>query len=296
MMRKLLLTLLLAMPLVAAAQEPEQYVFTDRLKFNEGTVPYKSGVLISNFGTDVLNPLNTEGKGYITMLDGDSMSVLIPAAGHLSAPKGMAVLNNHLFVADVGKVVVFDLKRPKAKPQIVELASDDLFANDITVVGTIVLVSVTNTGRIYGIDASNARQVSKARVVGRVEGANGMVASDGKLYVASYDPGEKPTAANVIYVCDLVESESRLTFYPLIKGLPGGQYDGIAFSEDGRTLYFSSWNGAEGGVIYCYNFEAKLHQVMDFGVKIMGPADISVAHGMIYIPDLPSSKLYRFKL
>lgn len=29
------------------------------------TYPYNGGILIANFGTEQLNPLNAEGKGYI---------------------------------------------------------------------------------------------------------------------------------------------------------------------------------------------------------------------------------------
>ena len=33
------------------------------LKFCEGTVKYKNALLVSNFGTEKLDPLNTMGKG-----------------------------------------------------------------------------------------------------------------------------------------------------------------------------------------------------------------------------------------
>lgn len=102
-------------------------VIQDGLRFCEGTVPYKNTVLVSNFGGDELDPLNTKGLGYIVSISGDNVTTLIPAAGFLSAPKGMAVLSNHLVVADVGRVAIFDLRKPKNRPTYVKLADDDLF-------------------------------------------------------------------------------------------------------------------------------------------------------------------------
>ena len=38
---------------------------TDGIRYCESTYPYEGGMLIANFGTEQLNPLNSEGKGYI---------------------------------------------------------------------------------------------------------------------------------------------------------------------------------------------------------------------------------------
>lgn len=291
--KRLSLLGILLLPLLCRAQST--MVFDQGLRFCEGSVPYKNMVLVSNFGSSELNPLNTEGKGYIASIQGDRVGILIPAAGFLNAPKGMAIYANHLFVADVGRVVVFSLKKPTQKPRYIELGKDDLFANDVAVLGELILVSVTNTGCIYAIDATDIEHLGQANKIGKVEGANGMVVSGTKLYVASYDPSEKPTSVNVIYVYDL--STPSVPFKPLIKDLVPGQYDGITLSRDGERLYFSSWTGLNGPTIYSYALSgAEPVRTLDFGVKFIGPADISVVGGEIYIPDLPASKVYRFTL
>ncbi|MEG0163131.1 MAG: hypothetical protein RR652_04275, partial [Mucinivorans sp.] len=222
-------------------------------------------------------------------------TIISAAGGYLSAPKGMAVLGNHLFVADVGRVAVFNLKKPDQRPRFIKLGKDDLFANDVAVLGELVLVSVTNTGRIYAIDASDINHLGAANKVGSVPGANGMAVSGTKLYIASYDPNEKPTKANVIYVFDVANKEAEVV--PLIKDLPAGQYDGIALSSDAQRIYFSSWTGPDGGAIYSYALLGdEPVRKLDFGVQFVGPADITIVEDMIYIPDLPKSKVYCFKL
>lgn len=291
--RRLFFLVFLCLPSFVCAQST--IVFDQGLRFCEGSVPYKNMVLISNFGSSELDPLNAEGQGYIAAIEGDQINTIIPAAGFLNAPKGMAVYANHLFVADVRRVVVFNLKKPKQKPRYVELGADDLFANDVAVLGDLILVSVTNTGRIYAIDATDVEHLGQANKIGKVEGANGMVVNGTKLYVASYDPGEKPSAVNVLYVYDL--STPKVPFKPLIKDLVPGQYDGMALSKDGERLYFSSWTGSNGPAVYSYALSGKEPvRTLDFGVKFIGPADISVVGNVIYIPDLPASKVYRFTL
>ena len=47
----------------AVSQAP--VVVQEGVRFCESTYPYDGGLLIANFGTEQLNPLNTEGKGYI---------------------------------------------------------------------------------------------------------------------------------------------------------------------------------------------------------------------------------------
>lgn len=294
-MKKWIATIVALTAVWGATAQPSRF-FDQGLRFCEGTVAYRNMLLVSNFGTEILNPLNTEGKGYIAAISGDEvLQIISPQGGWLSAPKGMAVVNHHLFVADVGKVVVFNLKKPKERPQIVKLGDEDLFANDVVAMGSLVLVSVTNTGRIYAIDATELDALGAASIVGRVPGANGMALGNGFLYVASYNPEEKSQAENVIYVCPV--GSGSLAFRPLIKGLAPGQYDGVALSDNGEKLYFTNWKGAKGGVVSSYKLDgSEPVRSIDFGVEFQGPADISIVGNHLYIPDLPASKVYRFDL
>lgn len=280
------------------------------LRFCESTLPYRSGVLVSNFGGEVLDPLNDRGCGYISYLDGQGkVHEFIAADGNLSAPKGMAIYRNHLLVADVGRVVVYDLGDlgNKEKPQVVHFAADDKFVNDIVLMDDLALVSVTNTGRVYGLDLSDIKRLAdvEPRLLGEVAGANGMLISDTTLYIASYNPHGVPQAENVIYSLNLgaggaVGGELR----PLITGLPGGQYDGIALSADGSQLYFTSWTGGTdgGGALYRYTLPGRAKIIsrvtsIDLGVGLVGPADICITkNDVLYVPDLAGSVVYSIQL
>lgn len=295
------------LPAAAAAQLPgnaqkttsgQVYTVTEGIRFNEGTLPLKNGsILLTNFGTETLNPLNQEGKGYVVLLDKQS-KVLFPASGTLNAPKGMAVKDDCLFIADVGCVVVYNLKKPDLNPVKITFPEGDLFVNDIVALDNFLLVSVTNTGRLYMLDVKNCNDIwspncPKPQKVADIPGANGLTEHEGTLYIASYDPTENPGEQNVIYAVDITNPSNKPE--NLLGNRPG-QYDGVAVSPDGTRLYFSNWKNAEGKaeVGYIDLRPEKDHAVtiLDLGVELQGPADICISNGHLFIPDLPANKLY----
>ncbi len=287
------------------AEEPatpvDLYTTSDNICFNEGSVAFKGGVLLSNFGGDRLDPLNRDGKGYIVSLTNEGSRVLIPARGVLNAPKGMAVKDDCLFIADVGCVVVYNLKRLTQPPVKIEFPAEEVYVNDIIALDDLLLVSVTNTGHIYSIDVRDCEQLDHAlpKQVATIPGANGLAEHEGTLYIASYNPNGKPDASNVIYAVDLTAPGA--TPQNLL-GDRIGLYDGLAVSADGSKLYFTNWAGekcpegttGEVGVIELNN--GNQVTVLPVGVPLQGPADICISGGFLYIPDLPASKLYMLAL
>ena len=162
-------------------------VITQGLKFCEGTVAYGSTILVSNFGSEVFNPINTEGKGYILSLENGALEMFISNDGVLSGPKGMAIADDYLYIADVGKVVVYDLKDKTAYPQVIEFPSTNRFVNDIVVKENIAYISVTNTGKIFQLNISNPANLSTDELTEYVDvpGANGLALDGNKMYIAS---------------------------------------------------------------------------------------------------------------
>lgn len=267
------------------AQSVVPVIITDNFRFNESTYPYDEGILVANFGTEQLNPLNEEGKGYIAYRKGGRTDILIPADGSLSAPKGMFVKDGYLFVCDVNKVVVYNLNALAETPQTIRFPEGDLFVNDLAASGNTLYASVTNTGRIYSMDVSNPAamgEVVPAKWVD-IAGPNGLVIDGGTMYVASYPADGKTTAANVVYkIADLGNPvpEKFIT--------TPGQYDGIALSADKKTMYVTNWVPAG---VYCIDMETRVMTSLAIGEEVAGPADITVVDGEMYIPDLPNSRL-----
>lgn len=259
-------------------------IINDNLRFCEATCWDGNTLYVSNFGGDTLNSLNRKGKGYIMKFNNSKPSILIPADGRLSAPKGMCIVNGYLFVADVNAVVAFNLK-DVSKSQKISFPVKDIFVNDIAAKGNDIYVTVTNTGNIYKLDVTNPdkMQGQVPKLFANVPGANGIVTTDSIFYVASYPTDGNTTAKNVIYTITNFEK-------PVISKLFDrmSQYDGLALSEDGQTLYFSTWVNGNVGKI---DLKTMKTEMLTLPLELNGPADISMHKGKLYIPDLPNSNI-----
>lgn len=264
-------------------------IIGEHLRFSESTYPYKEGLLIANFGTEQLNPLNSEGKGYIVYSKEGKNRVLIPSDGFLSAPKGMFVRNGHLFVCDVNKVVVYNLNNSSLKPHIINMPEGNLFVNDLAASGNNLYVSVTNTDKIYRIDISDLSHIGAPVEWVEVAGPNGLLVEEGVMYIASYPADGNTTDKNVIYRIANLDTPRPERFITL-----PGQYDGIALSTNKEALYITNWLPAQ---ISKVDLKSKAVTPLNLSLEraLAGPADISTANGVLYIPDLPNSRVIMVK-
>lgn len=160
-MIKRILTLMCVFSALMASAQTGWKVVSEGLRFCESTYPYEGGILIANFGTEQLNPLNTEGKGYIVHYKNGKSEVMVPADGNLSAPKGMFIRDPYLYVCDVNKVVVYNLKDVQKAPVVVTFPEGNLFVNDLVAEGNWLYASVTNTGKIFRMDISRPEAPGK---------------------------------------------------------------------------------------------------------------------------------------
>ena len=256
-------------------------VLSDSIRYCESVLVDGDRLLVANFGTEELNPLNQEGRGYILEVAGDSTRTLIPADSILSGPKGMRIRDNHLYIADVGKLVIYDLNALDSLPRVVPFPEGELFVNDLAFMDSLLYVTVTDAGKLYRLDVN--APADSLQWVADIPGANGIVINGCTAYVASYPPDGVTTAANVIYRIDDLQNPQvdRLTERQ-------GQYDGLVLSADGRKLYFTSW---EEGQIGYYNFDNGEVSLLDLTEVPAGPARMDIQGNKLYIPDLPNSRV-----
>lgn len=286
------LSMATALLLSACASKPSApavTVFDQGLRFCESTYPYDGGLLIANFGSSQLDPLNSEGKGYVVLYKNGTSEVLIPADGNLSGARGMYLRGSHLFICDVNKIVVYNLAAKGEAPQVIALPEGEAFVNDLAAEGDTLYASVTNTGHIFRLDISDPAHVGTPELWLSIPGPNGLVIRDGAMYVATYSPDGEAKSDNVIYrIGDL----SNPVAEPFVN-VPG-QYDGIAFSTDGKSLYVTNW--APAGVSRI-DLQTRTVTPVELPLEqpLVGPADMTVADGVVYIPDLPNSRVVIFE-
>ena len=92
------------------------------------------------------------------------------------------------------------------------------------------------TGHIFRLDISDPAQPGSPELWLEIAGPNGLVIRDGEMYVASYSPDGEAKSEHVIYRIPDLQNPVAEPFVTL-----PGQYDGIAFSGDGKWLYVTNW-------------------------------------------------------
>ena len=140
-----------------------------------------------------------------------------------------------------------------------------------------------NSDRIYTLDVSNVERVGKPKKFIDLPGPNGLAVRDGALYVATIPHDyEDFQADNIIY-------RVRLGAAPTVEKLINvpGLYDGAAISDDGRMLYISDWFTSS---VQSFDLQTGERKLL-YHEQGVGPADIAQADGVLYIPDLPGSRV-----
>lgn len=241
---------------------------------------------VSNINGD---PSAHDGNGFIDVVSADSFKVILELVHGgpntaLSAPKGMAISGDTLWVADIDTVRAFD-KHSGDVLATVDLAPfHAAFLNDVTIGGD-GAVYVTDTGTGDSTDATG-------NVIYRITGGKATVAlatpelaqpngitwdATGQRFLLA--PGGRSVQT---------WTPPQKTPVPLITG--PGTYDGIELLADGRILV-TSWA------------DSALHAISDGVMSTMisglnGPADIGVdtRRQVVAVPRLMDDRVEYFRI
>jgi sugar lactone lactonase YvrE len=212
--------------------------------------------------------LAMDNNGYISRVNPDTMQVElkwveggVKPGVTLNGPKGMAIVGDTLYVADITTVRKFDRKSGAPKGEIKIPGST--FLNDLASDGIAVYVSdsglkagaggnfePTGTDAIWKITKDKAQKIASGDDLKR---PNGVEAKGGKLWVVSF-------GANELYQIDHGKKTNVAT-------LPKGSLDGLVLLDDG-TFLVSSW---EGKAVYRGPATGPFQTVLD---NVTAPADI----------------------
>lgn len=276
---------LLASASRAGAAPPFVSVWHEEVRFSESVYPYEGGVFISNYGSETRSPRKEEREGYILYRKDGVTKTVVPKGSGLHKPMAMAVKDGYLLVGDLVRIVVYRMDDWEAAPQVIPFPATDHIVNDMALDGNTLYVSVTDTNRIYTLDVSNMAEfgTKRPREWLRLPGPNGLTIHDGAMYVASIPTDfvhVKPE--NVIYrIRDLSRPQPEVFFK-----LPG-LYDGVAISADGSKAYVSDW---QTGTVREVNTSTG-HVRVIYEERGIGPADIAIDGGTLYVPELTGSRI-----
>lgn len=160
-------------------------VTIDGFNSPESTIIDGEYLYVSNVGKE-LKPTQKDNDGFISKLNKNGDVENLHFIDGLNAPKGMGIIDNILFIADIDTLRGFDLK---TKKEVFSLVFDGVnFLNDITVKDkNSLFIGASDTNAIYEVDVSN--KTYKKLVDFTV--TNGLFYEDGILYAAQLGSDSK---------------------------------------------------------------------------------------------------------
>ncbi|WP_205509769.1 SMP-30/gluconolactonase/LRE family protein [Longitalea arenae] len=217
-------------------------------------------------------PWDRDNKGSVGKVGLDGKIITVDWVTGFSAPKGMGLYKNNLYVADVDKVAVIDIKKGVVSQTIPVEGAQGL--NDIT---------IDKKGVIYVSDSKNKKvhRIENGQVstwLDNLKGPNGLLFNNNDLFVLD---------AGGLYK---VEKDKSLT--KLADGMEGGT-DGVEHVK-GKDYIVSCW----AGTIWYVNGDGTKQNLLDTRDKKINTADIGydAKNRIIYVPTFFKNNIVAYEL
>ena len=253
----------------------------------ESTIVNKKDLYVSNVGKE-LKPTQKDGDGFISKLDVNGKIKELHFIDGLDAPKGMGIVGNTLFVADINTLRGFDLSTKKEVFNVVFEGVN--FLNDITVKDSNTLfIGASDTSAIYEVNiASKSYKKLMDFTV-----TNGLFYEDGILYAAQLGSSTQNMfdGKGKLYKIDLKDN-NKLTQLGTFEGV----LDGV--TKVGNKVYVSDWgNAKDTGIVRVYDLKTKEETILKLQ-SFMGAADfwIDEKTKKIFMPQMIGNKVTIFDL
>lgn len=208
-------------------------------------------------------------KGFIAKVSTRGKIIQRDWAMNLSAPKGMGIYQNTLYVADLTEVVSINLKTGKVSNRIPVAGA--IFLNDITIDDSgIIYVSDSRTGKVHRIQGTTVSTHLENKM-----GVNGLLIDGDNLILAVKD---------TLYRADKTK---KLT--PITTGMDESS-DGIV--KMGNDFIVSCWNG----IIYRVKPDGSKTTLLDTRKEGSNTADIGFdpATKTLFVPTFLKNKVVAY--
>lgn len=237
--------------------------------------PSKPLLYVSNMNG---NPIALNGKGYISLLSEEGKVIRHSWAVGMDAPKGMAMDEQYLYVADMKRLHIVDLENGEIVRTITE--DNSVMLNDITIDDNgVVYISDLLGGSIYRYTDDVLEQWLSGDMLAH---PNGLFFDGKQLIVATWGKGlnEDFTTQELGSLLAIDIASKKITPYKNAQQL--GNLDGVA--KIGDTLWVNDWMN---GNVYTYkNNQSEI--AFNAG---QFAADISSKGNLLFVPMMFSQRV-----
>ena len=201
-----------------------------------------------------------DGKGSIGKIGTDGKVIAAEWINGFNAPKGMALHNGKLYVADLSELVVIDVAKSAVEKKIAIAGA--LGLNDVTAdPNGVIYVSDSRAKKVFRVENGNATEYTTGLL-----GPNGVLYHDNKLYLL--DNGSMFTVNTDRSLSGIAEA--------MEPGTDGIEHIG------GNSFIVSNWSGK----IWYVNSDGTKELLLDTSKEKKNTADIGIdaANKIIYVP------------
>lgn len=241
-------------------------------------------LFVSNIGGAQFNPMAKDSNGFISLLSANGNIIQKKfQKGILNGPKGLAVIRNTVYVADIDRIVGFNINTGNQEFELpIPEAS---FLNDLCSAGpNALIVSESRNNKVYLINTSS----KSYSFIGSITGANGVTYNKTTNQLFACGMGSQAAGPGKLYVKDLSNKDTVFTELP---NSPTGVFDGLEF-VDKDHLIVSDWISFSSDKGRLIVYDLKNHTNTVYSVDA-GPADIffDQTTGTVYIPHLIKNQI-----
>jgi len=232
------------------------------------------------------NPTEADGNGYISSVSLDGTINELHWLDGLNAPKGLTIVGNNLYIADINELVVVDIKNRKITQRY--SAPQAKFLNDVVAdnKGNI-YVSAFLTNTLYRLADGKFEQWLQSE---QLEVPNGLLVENNQLIVASWGVMTDGFATDIAGHLKTVNLDSK-EILSLGDQTPAGNLDGLESDGNGSYLV-TDWMAGKLLHIAATGYSTTLLALEQ------GSADHIVVHEqqLVIIPMMLSGKVLAYQI
>jgi len=248
-----------------------------------GLCEYNGGLLISNWNQSdyaLANNNLSKKNGFISYFKDGKNKILIKK-GKLILPTAMAVKDDYLFVADLNRIVVFDLKNPDNQIDEIVFSQDKIEISDLLIMDNTLFIPVRNLNTIYVLNIADPMHIKQLLFPYlEIQSPSALLVVDYHLFIATNALNEE----NSIFMVEDMNDPNpqKLTHHSTL-------YQAMTFSADGTQIFFTDY--ANNGQIGTFTFTTGEVSYKKISDKNSCFTDLLMLDNKLYISDIVNRKV-----